>query len=542
MAKQILFGSEALNKFAKGAKTLNDAVTITMGAKGQNVLIEDGMGSRLPHVTKDGVTVAKSVDLKDTVENVACSLIKQVALRTNELVGDGTTTATSLSNAIIQEGVRAIQEDGVHPIMLKRGLDIQLKEVLKDLEKFAVSIDIKDTDKVAYISANGDREIAELVSNVYKEIGKDGNVAIEATNNSAKSYYEKVEGIKFDRGYTTPYFVTNPKMTAEYENVSVLICDYVINDVREIVHVLEMMTNGKKKALLIICEDVSNEVEQALVKNKMAGKLDVVVVKAPEFGDRRLDALEDMAILTNGTFVSTLTGISLPEIKKEHLGQCDKIIVDAENTAIIGGAGTKEKIQERLDYIKERIDNTEDKELKKFQEKRHASIKGGIVVIKVGGNSDVEILEIKDRVEDAVNAVKSSLLDGIIPGGGIPLLRIGDKGFKEADLSKHSEHINKGRLVLLKAIKLPFRQIVKNGGLPVEGIEKEVLNKSKNMVFDVMSENYKDGFKHGIIDPLLVTKTALINAVSVAGTLLTTGCTINYEPENSKPIDFSLPG
>lgn len=543
MAKQILFKADALDKLAQGAEKLNNAVAITMGAKGQNVLIDDGFGSKLPHVTKDGVTVAKSVELKDIVENLACTLVKHVALKTNDMVGDGTTTATCLANAIIKYGRHAIQKDGVHPIMLKRGLDIQVKEVVKELEKYAVSIDrIEDTEKVALISSNGDKEIATIVTNVYKEIGKDGNVAIEVSTSSNKSFFEKVEGIKFDRGYNNPYFVNNPKMTADYNNPVILISDYVINDVNEIQSVLKLVTQTvKRRPLLIICEDIDARAEEKLVINKMNGALDVVVVKAPEFGDRRLDYLEDIAILTGGTFVSNLTGIALNEIKEEHLGQCARIIVDDENTTIIGGLGAPEKIESRLGYIKERIESSTDPDPKKYQERRYARLKGGVVVIKVGGDSDVEKLELKDRFEDAVNAVKASLIEGIIPGGGTPLLRIGDKGFKDADLSKHSVHINKGRLVLLQAIKTPFRQIVENAGQDVKELEKEILNKSKNVVFDVMSETFKDGLKYGVIDPLLVTKTALINAVSVAGTLLTTGCTISYEPDNAAPVDFNLP-
>lgn len=543
MAKQILYKEEALNKLAAGAQQLNDAVTITMGAKGQNVLLEDSFGSALPHITKDGVTVAKSVVLKDVVENTACTLIKNIALRTNDEVGDGTTTATSLANAIIQYGKNAIIKDGVHPIMLKRGLDIQLKEVLKDLDKASVAIDdIEQTYKVAYISANGDDSIARIVTDVYKEVGKEGNVAIEVARNSIHSSYERVDGITFDRGYNNPYYINNPKGTADYEDAYVLICDYVINDMNEIGEVLKLVSaKGKNKPLLIICEDIDIRAEEKLVLNKMNGALQVAVVKAPEFGDRRLDYLEDIAILTGGVFASNLTGIKLQDIREEHLGKCQRIIVEENDTTIVGGLGDEKTIIDRVNHVKERLENAEDESAKTYLEKRYARLKGGVVVIKVGGYSDVEKLELKDRMEDAVNAVKSSLIDGIIPGGGAPLLRIGDKGFKDSDLSNSSGDINKGRLVLLQAIKVPFRQIVANAGLDPQEIEKEILKKQKNIIFDVMTETYKDGFKHGVIDPVLVTKTALINAVSIAGTLLTTGCTINYEAEQSKPVDFNLP-
>lgn len=541
MAKQILFKEDALNKLVKGAQTLNDAVTITMGAKGQNVLIEESFGAGLPHITKDGVTVAKSISLEDTVENISCTLIKNIALRTNDLVGDGTTTAVSLANAIISYGRDAIVNDGVHPVMLKRGLDIQVQEVIAELDKFKVTVDTDNQMyQVALISANGDKEIAGLVTEVYKEVGKDGNIAIEISNNSSESSYEKVEGISFDRGFNNPYYINNAKGNVDYNEAYVLISDYVINSAREIEGVLQL-ASAKNKPLLIICEDIDIRAEEILINNKLSGALQVAVVKAPAYGDRRLDYLEDIAVLTGGTFVSNLTGLKLQEIKEEHLGTASRFIVSEDETSIIGGYGNEYDITQRIETVKERITNAPDEEIKSYQEERYARLKGGVVVIKVGGYSDVEKIELKDRFEDAVNAVKSSLLDGVIPGGGSPLLRIGDKGFKPSESSKHSEDVNAGREVLLNAIKVPFRQILMNAGLNAQEYEKEILKKSKNIVVDVMSETYKDGFKQGIIDPVLVTKTALQNAVSVAGTLLTTGCTVNYKGDESKPVDFNLP-
>lgn len=541
MTKQFLFKQDALDKLGQGAQTLNDAVTITMGAKGQNVLIEDSYGSSLPHITKDGVTVAKSVILKDTVQNIAATLIKSVALRTNEIAGDGTTTAVSLANAIFQYGRKEIIENNTHPIMLQRGINMQLKEILADLDKYKMDVENDNQMyQVALISANGDKEIAQLVTDVYKEVGKEGNVAIELANNSAKSSYKKMEGITFNRGYNNPFYVNNAKNTADYSDAYILICDYMIDNEKEIEGVLNFVAN-KRKPLLIICEDIDIRVEEIIIRNKLSGALDIAVVKAPEFGDRRLDYLEDIAILTGGKFVSNLTGIRLSEVNELHLGRAKRFIAKEDETSIIGGAGAPEEIAERVANIKERIEHAADEELKEYQETRYARIRGGVVVIKVGGYSDVEKRELKDRVEDAVNAVKSSLFDGIIPGGGAPLLRIGDKGLKGSDLSKTSGDITKGRLVLLKAIKTPFRQILLNAGLNAPEFEKELLRKSKNIVVDVMSETFKDGFKQGVIDPVLVTKTALINAVSVAGTLLTTGCTINFDGEDSKPVDFNLP-
>ena len=531
MGKQIFFRNESLAKLVSGAKKLNDAVTITMGAKGQNVLLDINHGS-LPHITKDGVTVAKSVDLNDPVESTACTLLKSIALRTNEEVGDGTTTSVALAYSILQNGAKAILDDGVHPIMLKRGLDMQLESVLAELTKYTVPVTSPDdTYKIALVSANGDEKVARLVTDVYSQIGKDGNIAIEASRNAIESSFEKVDGIKFDRGYNNPYYMNYAKGVADYENALILICDYSINVATEIEHILNYAASTNRP-LLIICEDIDMGVEEILIKNKMQNVLKPVVVKAPEFGDRRIDALEDIAILTGGTFVSNLTGIKLSEVTPEHLGNADRIIVTSEETSIIGGTGENQDLVDRLADIKIKIEASTDDYNKEYQEARYARVNGGVVVIKVGGYSDVEKLELKDRIEDAVNAVKSALIAGIIPGGGTPLHRIGDKGFKSSDLSKTSNDINKGRLILLQAIKAPFRKILENAGLNISEIEQEIKNKSKDMVFDVVSESYKSAFKYGIIDPVLVTKTALINAVSIAGTLLTTGCTINYEADD----------
>lgn len=535
MGKQIFFGGEALDKLVSGAKKLNDAVTITMGAKGQNVLLDINHGT-LPHITKDGVTVAKSVELTDSVEDTACTLLKNIALRTNEEVGDGTTTSVALAYSILQNGAKAIKEDGVHPIMLKRGLDIQLEQVLNDLKKYTSPIEkIQDSYKVALVSANGDENVAKLVTEVYELVGRDGNIAIEASKNSIESTYEKVDGIKFDRGYNNPYYINTAKGHVDYNNAAVLICDYQINSANEIEKILEYSANTGK-ALLIICEDIDIEVEKFLIKNKLNGVIKPVVVKAPEFGDRRITFLEDIAVLTGGKFVSDLTGIALSEVTPEHLGSAARIILDENETSIIGGRGDRTNINELLANIKVKIENATDDYTKSYQEERYAKVNGGVVVIKVGAYSDVEKLELKDRIEDAVNAVKSSLIGGIIPGGGTPLFRIGDKGFKNSDLSKTSNDINKGRLILLNAIKAPFRKILSNAGVDVAEVEETIKNKSKNMVFDVVSETYKNALTHGIIDPVLVTKTALINAVSIAGTLLTTGCTINYENDGSTGV------
>ena len=531
MAKQIDYGQEAFAKLTEGARKLNDAVVVTMGAKGQNVLIEDTYGND-PHVTKDGVTVAKSVHLKDPVEKIACNLIKKVALRTNDAVGDGTTTSVCLANAILQYGSAAISE-GHNAVMLKRGIDIELKHTLAYLDtvKTPLNDDMEMAYQVALVSANGDTDVAKLVTDVYTLVGKEGNIAIENDMNSPVSSFKKVEGLEFDRGFNNPYYITDiPTETVEYHDPIILISDYKIMSIYEVKHVLELCQRIGRP-LVLICEDLDPDADNQIALNKMQNGLPVVTINAPEFGDRRLNFLEDLAIVTGGTFISTVTGKTFDDVTEADFGRAKKVVVTRNNTSIIGGQGDSEKIKLRLEGIKSQIEATKEDEHRKHLEKRYAKFKGGVIVIKVGGYSEVERREIKDRVEDAVNSVKSALIDGIIPGGGSVLLRISlSKLFSEKDERKD---VTRGREVLKSALKIPFNQILMNAGVEsLQEIGEELHMSQVNQVFDVLNEEFVDGIEVGIIDPVLVTKTALINAASIAGTILTTGCTISFEVDN----------
>lgn len=533
MAKQIDYGQEAFKKLLAGSEKLSNAVAVTLGAKGQNVLIEGLYENDPPHITKDGVTVAKSIQLKDPVERIAANLIKKVALETNETCGDGTSTSCVLANAILMYGAKAISE-GFNPIMLKRGIDIELQRSLEYLEamKTPLNGDMEMAYQVALVSANGDDKVAQLVTDVYKQVGADGNIAIEPDTNSPTISFSRVEGIEFDRGFNNPYYVTHiPTETVEYNDVLILISDYKIMSARELQNVLEL-AQEIGKPIVIISEDIDPQADTQLAINKLNHGFPVVTISAPEFGDRRLNFLEDLAILTGGKFVSDITGKTFDDVTQEDFGRASKIIVTRDNTSIIGGKGTSSEIDERLESVLGQIQNAKNDEVKKHLEQRYAKMKGGVVVIKVGAYSDVERDELKDRIEDAVNAVKSALIDGIIPGGGAPLLRISLTSL--INTKKNNQDILAGREVLKRALKIPFNQIMANAGHgeTIEEIVGTLIKKKPAFVFNVMTGKFEDGIKNGIIDPVLVTKTALINAASIAGTLLTTGCTISFEPNN----------
>lgn len=450
-----------------------------------------------------------------------------------------TTTATVLANAIVQYGADAIENEGINPVLLKRGIDIELKNTLEYLDaiKTPLNDDLTKAREVALVSANGDSVIADLVTEVYNEVGKDGNIAIEIDGNSPFSTYTKVEGVEFDRGFNNPYFITNLETeTVEHQDAIVLISDYRINHIKELSHILQL-AQSIDKPLLIIAEDIDPNADTLLAVNNMKGALRVSTVSAPEFGDRRLNFLEDLAVITGGTFISSVTGKTFDDVVESDFGRVKKFIQTRDTTSIIGGEGDKDLLAKRLEGIKSQIEHAKD-EHKSYLEKRYAKIRGGFIVIKVGGYSEVERREIKDRVEDAVNAVKSALIDGIIPGGGSALLRISMTPL-EVNEGEDSDII-RGRAVLKYALKIPFNQILVNAGLgqELQGIVKDIVDNKENLniVYDVNSYELVDGIEKGIIDPVLVTKTALINASSVAGTLLTTGCTISFEPEGDKNL------
>lgn len=534
MAKLIDYGQDAFNKLLAGAEKLNNAVVVTMGAKGQNVLIEGIYENDAPHITKDGVTVARSIQLKDPVERIASNLIKKVALETNNTVGDGTTTSVCLANAILQYGAVAINE-GFNPVMIKRGIDIELKNTLEYLDASKINLDgnMDMAYQVALVSANDDEVVAGLVTNVYKLVGVEGNIAIEPDLNSPDSSYVKVEGLEFNRGFNNPYFVTDiASGTVQYQNPIFIISDYRIMNIHELRRVLELcQTLGRP--IVLICEELDPEADNMLAVNKIKNGLPIVTINAPEFGDRRLDFLEDLAIMTGGQFISTVTGKTYDDIVEADFGEADRVHITRDLTTIVGGKGNSELMNERLESIKAQIEVTTNEEYKKYLEKRYAKLKGGVVVIKVGGNSDIERVEIKDRVEDAVNSVKSALLDGIVPGGGTALLRISLVPLNTNENERAD--VTRGRQVLKSALKIPFNQIMTNAGISELPSVVRVLvgeDSDMNTVYDVLTDNYVDGIEEGIIDPVLVTKTALINAASIAGTILTTGCTISFDPDN----------
>lgn len=529
MAKEIFYGTDAFDKLLSGAKKLSDAVAVTLGAKGKNVLIEAVYETEPPHITKDGVTVAKSVQLKDPVERIAANLVKSVSLKTNREVGDGTSTSAVLANAILQYGAAAINE-GFNPVMLKRGIDIEMKNTLEYLDaiKTPLNGDMDMAYQVALVSANGDEKIARLVTDVYSEVGVDGNIAIEPDLNSPDISFEKVEGLEFDRGFNNPYYVTDiPTETVEYNDPIILISDYRIMSINELKTPLEL-AQKLNKPILIICEELDPDADNMIALNKLKNGFPVVTVNAPEFGDRRLHFLEDLATITGGQFISTVTGKTFDDVTEEDFGRAKRIFISRETTSIVGGKGEKASIKKRLKSIGSQIKNAKNDEHKEYLEKRYAKFRGGVVIIKVGAYSDVERIEIKDRVEDAVNAVKSALIDGIVPGGGVPLLRISLTPLIKVEGER--KDVERGRQVLKNSLKIPFNQIMMNAGFTdMKPIAEEIIGKDENTVFNVMSEDYENGIKGGIIDPVLVTKTALINASSIAGTIITTGCTISFE-------------
>lgn len=539
MAKTIDFGMEAFNKLKAGAEKLNNAVGITMGAKGRNVLLEGLYESDAPHITKDGITVAKAVQLKDPVERIASNLMKKVALETNNVVGDGSTTSICLGNSILRRGADILSEGG-NSVMLKRGIDIELKNTLEYLDAMNTPLkgDMDMAYQVALVSANGDAEVAKLITEVYTQVGENGNIAIEPDIHSPDLSYQKVEGLEFDRGFNHPYFITDiPTETVEYSNPVYIISDYKVMSIFELKKVLELC-QSLSRPVVLICEELEPDVNNKLAVNKLNNALQIVSINAPEFGDRRLEFLEDLAILTGGKFISTITNKTFDDVTVDDLGESTRVIVTRNDTAIIGGKGNEKEIQERLEGIQKQIETTKDRDHKKYLERRYAKLRGGVVVIKVGGYSDVERAEIKDRVEDAVNAVKTALKGGIIPGGGTPLLRISMLPLVKNE--NEEEDITKGRKVLKDAIRAPFIQIMKNAGYENEEVLKltieDLIKSESDIVFNVMTGSFVNGIEDGIIDPVLVTKTALINAASIAGTLLTTGCTISFEPDGDTTL------
>jgi chaperonin GroEL len=537
MAKQLLFNEEARSSILKGVSLLTDAVKATLGPKGKNVIIDKKYGA--PTITKDGVTVAKEIELKDTFENMGAQLVREVASKTSDVAGDGTTTATVLAHAIYSNGIKHVVA-GSNPMDIKRGIEKAVERVVEELKKISKNVqDKKEIAQVGTISANNDATIGELIADAMDKVGKDGVITVEEAKSMATSL-DVVEGMQFDRGYTSPYFVTDPdRMECNLEDAYILIHEKKISAMKDLLPILEQ-TAKMGKPLLIIAEEVEGEALATLVVNKLRGTIQVCAVKAPGFGERRKAMLEDIAILTGGTAVSEDLGIKLESIKLDDLGRAKKITVDKENTTIVEGAGEAAKIQGRVKQIKAQIDETtSDYDREKLQE-RLAKIVGGVAVINVGAATETEMKEKKARVEDALHATRAAVEEGVVPGGGVALIRC-VAALNDLKLENHDQKV--GVDIIKRSLEEPIRQIVNNTGL--EGsviVEKVKVSKDANYGFDAASEQYVDMLKSGIIDPTKVTRYALQNAASVASLMLTTSVMIGDMPEEKAEMPAMPPG
>lgn len=530
MAKQLLFNEEARKSLLTGVRKLSDAVKVTLGPKGRNVLLDKKFGA--PTVTKDGVSVAKEIELEDAYENMGAQLLKEVATKTNDIAGDGTTTATVLAYAIIKEGIKSVAA-GINPMDIKRGIDKAVERVVKEIQKVSKNINsTEETSQVASISANNDREIGDEIANAMEKVGKDGVITVEESK-TIDTHTDFVEGMQFDRGYLSPYFASNrDAMISELEKPYILIYDKKISNMKELLPVLEKVAQSSRP-LLIIAEDVDGEALATLVVNTLRGTLNVCAVKAPGFGDRRKAMLEDIAILTGGEVISEELGLKLENTELKQLGVANRVKVEKENTTIINGEGTAKGIKERIAQIRAQInDTTSDYDREKLQE-RLAKIAGGVAVINVGAPTEVELKEKKHRVEDALSATRAAIDEGIVPGGGLALIQ-SVKNLKGAD-EELSAHEQVGYNIIRRALEEPVRQIAENAGLDGSIIADKAKSEKKGIGFDASAGEWTDLIKRGIIDPAKVTRSALQNAASIASLLLTTECAITDLPEKDTP-------
>ena len=533
MAKEIIFSDDARNKLYAGVRKLNDAVKVTMGPRGRNVLIQKSFGA--PAITKDGVSVAKEIELKDTLENMGASLVREVASKTNDQAGDGTTTATVLAHAIFKEGLRNVTA-GANPIEVKRGMDKFSTAVIEELKKSSKKVSgKKEIAQVATISANNDSAVGDLIADAMEKVGKDGVITVEEAK-SINDELNVVEGMQFDRGYLSPYFITNAeKMLVELSSPLVLLFDKKITNLKDLLPVLEQVQKSGKP-LLIIAEDIEGEALATLVVNKLRGVLNISAVKAPGFGDRRKAMLEDIAILTGGTVISEELGRTLESASMADLGQAERIVIDKDNTTIVGGAGKKKDIDARVLQIKAQIaETTSDYDKEKLQE-RMAKLSGGVGVIKVGAATETEMKEKKDRVDDALNATKAAVDEGIVIGGGAALIRAG----LSVKLALSGDELI-GADIVKRALFAPLRQIAENAGFDAGVVANKVEQGSdKKFGFNAANGEYVNMFEAGIIDPVKVERIALQNAVSVASLLLTTEATVS-EIKEEKPAMPPMP-
>jgi chaperonin GroEL len=536
-AKEVKFGQDAREKMLRGVDILADAVKVTLGPKGRNVVIEKSFGS--PRITKDGVTVAKEIELADKFENMGAQMVREVASKTNDLGGDGTTTATVLAQAIVREGAKFVAA-GMNPMDLKRGVDMAVSEMVKALEGSAKKVKSSaEVAQVGTISANGDKVIGEMIANAMQKVGNEGVITVEEAK-SLDTEVDIVEGMQFDRGYLSPYFITNAeKMVADMEDAYILIHEKKLTSLQPMLPILEAVVQTGKP-LVIISEDVEGEALATLVVNKLRAGLKIVAVKAPGFGDRRKAMLEDIAILTAGQVISEDLGIKLENVTLDMLGRAKKVIIEKEKTTIIDGAGKKADIEDRVAQIKSQVEETtSDYDREKLQE-RLAKLAGGVAIIKVGGATEIEVKERKDRVDDALNATRAAVQEGIVPGGGVALLRA--KEAVKAKLKSTNADVQAGINIVMKAVEAPIRQIVDNSGGEGSIVVGKILeNKSATFGYNAQTEEYVDMIEAGIVDPVKVVRTALQNAASVASLLITTGAMIAEAPQKGSSAP-SMPG
>src|SRR5450756_628073 len=533
-AKDVRFSVDARDRMLRGVDILANAVKVTLGPKGRNVLLDKSYGA--PRITKDGVTVAKEIELEDKFENMGAQMVREVASKTSDVAGDGTTTATVLAAAIVREGSKAVAA-GMNPMDLKRGVDLAVEAIVEDLKKNSKKVTSnEEIAQVGTISANGDREIGDFLAKAMQKVGNEGVITVEEAK-SLETELDVVEGMQFDRGYISPYFITNAdKMRVEMEDAYLLIYEKKLSSLQELLPLLEAVVQTSKP-LVIIAEDVEGEALATLVVNKLRGGLKVAAVKAPGFGDRRKAMLEDIAILTGAQVISEDLGIKLDKVTLNMLGRAKKVMIEKENTTIVSGAGKKPDIEARIAQIKVQIEETtSDYDKEKLQE-RLAKLAGGVAVIRVGGATEIEVKEKKDRVEDALNATRAAVEEGIVPGGGVALLRV-----KKAVGRIHDENpdVQAGINIVLKALEAPIRQIAENAG--VEGsivVGKIMEHKSETYGFDAQEEKYVDMVEAGIVDPAKVVRTALQDAGSVAGLLVTTEAMVAELPKEPAP---AMPG
>jgi len=535
MAKEILYNHDAREQLKKGVDELANAVKVTLGPKGRNVIIEKKFGA--PHITKDGVTVAKEIELEEPFQNLGAQLLKEVASKTSDDAGDGTTTATVLAQAIVSVGLKNVTA-GANPMDLKRGIDKAVSQVVKHIasQSKKVDDDYNKIEQVATVSANNDSEIGKLIADAMRKVSKDGVITIEEAKGT-ETTIELVEGMQFDRGYISAYFVTNTeKMLVEMEKPYILLCDKKISNFKELLPVLEPVAQSGR-SLLIIAEDVDSEALTTLVVNRLRGSLKVCAVKAPGFGDRRKEMLEDIAILTNGVVISEEKGLQLEKATMDMLGTADKITVDKDNTTIVNGAGSKDAIAARVSQIKSQIANTtSDYDREKLQE-RLAKLAGGVAVLYVGAPSEVEMKEKKDRVDDALHATRAAIEEGIVPGGGVAYIRAIEA---LESLKGENEDEETGIEIVKRAIEEPLRQIAFNAGKEGAVIVNSVKEGKGDFGYNARTEKFENFFETGVLDPAKVTRIALENAASVAGMFLTTECVITEKKEEN-PVP-QMPG